>query len=176
VAELSVITEWLLLKGASRITKFQPPWHRQGHQPPDLVLDQAAKGPIEPGPEHVQGWSIHSLSGSLCQHLTILSVKNFLLTSIVINKERSPPLVGLPTALCAQKQSRRVSNYSCKSRSFQKNTEQFLFKSYRRIWSSGTGCLCRFSCRQQQALGRFPTSHSSSLGAHKMCTAASGAP
>jgi len=54
-----------------------PPCHRQHHQFPDLVLDQAAQGPIQPGIEHLQGWSIHSLSGqpvpaphhSLCKEL-----------------------------------------------------------------------------------------------------------
>jgi len=35
----------------------------QGHQPPYLILDQAAQGPIQPGLEHLQGWGIHSLSG-----------------------------------------------------------------------------------------------------------------
>ena len=46
-------------------------------QPPDLVLDQAAQGPIQRGLEHFQGQSIHSLSGqpvpaphhSLCKEL-----------------------------------------------------------------------------------------------------------
>jgi len=37
--------------------------HRQGHQPPDLVLHQAAQGPIHPGLEHLQGWGTHNLSG-----------------------------------------------------------------------------------------------------------------
>jgi len=39
------------------------PRHRQGHQPPHLILDQAVQGPIQPGLEHLQGWGIHSLSG-----------------------------------------------------------------------------------------------------------------
>ena len=39
------------------------PRHRQGHQPPHLILDQAAQGPIQPGLEHPQGRGIHSLSG-----------------------------------------------------------------------------------------------------------------
>ena len=38
-------------------------------------------GPIQPGPEHLQGWGIHGPLGSLCQCLTTLIVKNFLLTS-----------------------------------------------------------------------------------------------
>ena len=43
--------------------KLQPPHHRQGHQPPYLILAQAAQGPIQPGLEHLQGWGIHNLSG-----------------------------------------------------------------------------------------------------------------
>ena len=39
------------------------PHHRHGHQPPDLLLDEAAQGSIQPGFEHLQGWGIHSLSG-----------------------------------------------------------------------------------------------------------------
>jgi len=33
--------------------------HRQGHQPPHLIPDQAAQGPIQPGLEHLQGWTGH---------------------------------------------------------------------------------------------------------------------
>jgi len=55
--------EWLGLEGTSRITKFQPPYCRQGCQPPHLVPDQAAQGRIQPGLEHFWGWGIHSLSG-----------------------------------------------------------------------------------------------------------------
>jgi len=40
---------------------LQPPCHRQGHQPPHL--DEAAQGHIQPGLEHLQGWSIHNLCG-----------------------------------------------------------------------------------------------------------------
>jgi len=42
---------------------LQPPCHRQGRQPPYLIVDQAAQGPIQPGLEHLQGRGIHSLSG-----------------------------------------------------------------------------------------------------------------
>ena len=56
------VTEWPGLEGTSRITKLQPPRHRQGHQPPHFILDQAAQGPIQPGLEHLQGWGIHNLS------------------------------------------------------------------------------------------------------------------
>ena len=55
--------------------KLQPPFHMQGHQPPYLILDQPAQGPIQPGLEHFQGWSTHSLSGQQCQHLTTLLVE-----------------------------------------------------------------------------------------------------
>lgn len=34
------------------------PWQGQGHLP----ADQAAESPIHPGPEHFQGWGIHSFS------------------------------------------------------------------------------------------------------------------
>ena len=56
------IIEWFGLEGTSRIIKFQPPYQRQGYQPPDLVLDQVAQGHIQPDLEHLQGWRIHSLS------------------------------------------------------------------------------------------------------------------
>ena len=39
-----------------------PPCHRQGHQPPHLILDQTVQGPIQPGLEHLQGQGIHNLS------------------------------------------------------------------------------------------------------------------
>ena len=51
------------LEGTSRIMNLQPLCHRQGHQPAYLIVDQAAQGPIQPGLEHLQGWSTHSLSG-----------------------------------------------------------------------------------------------------------------
>jgi len=40
-----------------------PHYRRQGCQSPHFILDQAAQGPILPGFEHLQGQSIHSLSG-----------------------------------------------------------------------------------------------------------------
>ena len=55
--------------------------HRQGYQLLDEELDQASQGLIQPGLEHLQGQGSHSFSGQLCQRLTILSVKNFPLTS-----------------------------------------------------------------------------------------------
>jgi len=48
-------TEKLGLEGTSGIIKLQPPCHRQGHQPPCVILDQAAQGPIQPSLEHPQG-------------------------------------------------------------------------------------------------------------------------
>ena len=42
---------------------LQPPRHRQGHQPPHLILDQAAQGPIQSSLEDLQGQGIHNLSG-----------------------------------------------------------------------------------------------------------------
>ena len=47
------ITEWLGLEGTSRIMKLQSPHHRQGHRPPQWILDQPAQGPIQPGLEHL---------------------------------------------------------------------------------------------------------------------------
>jgi len=43
--------------------------HRQGRQPPHLIPDQAAQGPIQAGLEHLQGWGIHSLSGQLIKSI-----------------------------------------------------------------------------------------------------------
>jgi len=57
------ITEWSGLEETSRIMNLQPPHHRQGQQPPHLIPDQAAQGPIQPGLEHLQEWGIHTLSG-----------------------------------------------------------------------------------------------------------------
>ena len=43
-------------------SSLQPHCHRQGPQPPHLILDQAAQDPIQPGPEHLQGRGIHNLN------------------------------------------------------------------------------------------------------------------
>lgn len=40
---ITEITEWPGLEGSSRIMKLQSHVHRQGHQPPHLILDQAAE-------------------------------------------------------------------------------------------------------------------------------------
>jgi len=69
--------EWLGLEGTTRIIKFPPPCYRQGHQPPNMVLEQVARGPIQPGLEHLRGSSIYNLSRqpvpaphhSLCKEL-----------------------------------------------------------------------------------------------------------
>ena len=45
------------------IMELQAPHHMQGHQPPHLILGQAAQVPIQPGLEHFQGGGIHNLSG-----------------------------------------------------------------------------------------------------------------
>ena len=58
-AELHRIIEWLGLEGTSRTIKLQPPCCRQGPQPPNLIPAQSAQGPIQPGLEHLQGWSGH---------------------------------------------------------------------------------------------------------------------
>ena len=51
------------MEGTSRIMKLQPPCHRQGHQPPHLILHKVAQDAIQHGLEHLQGQNSHSLSG-----------------------------------------------------------------------------------------------------------------
>ena len=68
--------EWLGVDRTSKIIWFQPPFCGQGCQPLNQALDQRAQGPIQPGLEHLQGQSVHNLSGQLVptpHHL--LSVK-----------------------------------------------------------------------------------------------------
>jgi len=83
------------LEGTSRTIKFQVPCHRQGHQPPDVVLDQVAQGPIQNDVETCRDGASAASLGSLFQHLTTLIVKNFPLTSNVslpslnLNKKKS---------------------------------------------------------------------------------------
>jgi len=61
------IMDWLRLEGTPRIISFQVPCYRQGHQPPDMVLDQAAQGLIQSVLEQFQRWGIRSSSGiSVC--------------------------------------------------------------------------------------------------------------
>ena len=59
ISQIHRITEWLGLEGTSRITKLQPPHHTQGHQPPHFRPAQAAQGPIQPGLQHLHGWTGH---------------------------------------------------------------------------------------------------------------------
>ena len=47
------------LEGISRIMELQPPHHTQGHQPPHFRPAQAAQGPIQPGLQHLHGWTGH---------------------------------------------------------------------------------------------------------------------
>jgi len=57
--------------------KLQPPHHRQGHQPPHFIPAQAAQGPIQPGLEHLQGWTGHPQPlWAAVQHLTTLIGKS----------------------------------------------------------------------------------------------------
>ena len=78
------ITEWPGLEGTSRIMKLQPPRHRQNHQPPHLILDQAAQGPIQPGLEHLQGWTGHPQPlWAACSSTSALIVKSF---SLILNQ------------------------------------------------------------------------------------------
>jgi len=51
--------------------RVSTPCYVQGHQPPD----QAAQSHIQPGPECLQGWGIHSLLGQPVQCVTTLHVK-----------------------------------------------------------------------------------------------------
>ena len=54
------------------------PRHTQGHQPPHLIPAQAAQSPIQPGLEHLQGWTGHPQPlWAAVQHLTALIGKNF---------------------------------------------------------------------------------------------------
>ena len=95
------ITERPGLEGTSRIMNLQPSRHTQGHQPPHLILDQAAQGPIQPILEHLQGQGIHNLSGQLFQHLATLIVNNFPLTSNLnlpsLNLNPFPLVLPLPS-------------------------------------------------------------------------------
>jgi len=71
--------EWLGLEGTPRIIKFQPSCHRQGHQPPDLVLDQVALSNL--GLNTFRDGASATNLASLFQHLTTPSVKSFPFTS-----------------------------------------------------------------------------------------------
>ena len=46
-------------KGPQGSQSSNPPSCMQGHQPPHFIPAQAAQGPIQPGLEHLQGWTGH---------------------------------------------------------------------------------------------------------------------
>ena len=82
------------------IIKFQPPCYVQGRQP----LDQAAQSHIQPGLECSQGDGASTASlGNLFQCVTILCVKNFLLTPNLnlpcLSLRPFPLVLLLPTLL-----------------------------------------------------------------------------
>ena len=80
LSEYSICSSLLLIE--SRIMKLQPLCCRQSHQPPHLISAQAAQGPIQPGLEHLQGWTGHPQPlWAAVQHLTTLIGKNFPLMS-----------------------------------------------------------------------------------------------
>ena len=74
-----IINRMIGLEGTSRVMKLQPPYCRQGHQPPYLTLDQGTSNLALNTSRDGRG--THSLSGQLFQHLTTLRRKNFPLTS-----------------------------------------------------------------------------------------------
>jgi len=95
------------LEGISRIIKFQPPCHREGHQPPYLILDQAPSNvALNTSRDRASTASL----GNLFQHLTTLLVKNFPLISnlnfpsfnlkpfplVPFQRVDSPPVCRLP--------------------------------------------------------------------------------
>ena len=58
------------------------PHCRQVHQPPQFHTSPGCPGPIQPGLEHLQGWTGHPQPPwAAVQHLTTLIGKNFPLTS-----------------------------------------------------------------------------------------------
>ena len=61
------IIEWLGLEGTSKPTLPQPLLWTVLSPPA-----QAAQGPIQPCPEHLQGWSTTASLGSLCRGLSTL--------------------------------------------------------------------------------------------------------
>jgi len=63
------------------------PLPQQGHQSLDLVLDQVAQDPIQPGFKHLQGWDPHNLSG---QH--ILPPHHSLSNKIPLTFNLNPPV------------------------------------------------------------------------------------
>ena len=81
------IIEWPGLKRKMNI-EFQPPCYVQGCQP----ADQAAQSHIQPGPECLQGWGIHSFLG---QPVPVCHCKNFLLPKDINKKPHKNIILGL---------------------------------------------------------------------------------
>ena len=68
------------------------PHHRQGHQPPHLIPDQAAWGPIQPGLEHLQRWGIHNLAGQ-----PVLALYHSPSKEVLLDIQPKPSLLQLET-------------------------------------------------------------------------------
>ena len=85
---------WPGLEGTSRIMKLQLPCYRQGHQPPHLILDQAVQAPSNLALNTSEDGASTASLGSLFQHLTTFTVKNFPLTSKLnlLSEELTPLL------------------------------------------------------------------------------------
>ena len=88
------------------------PFHKQAHQPPDLVLDQVAQGPIHPSLEHLQEQSIQILSGqpvlvlALVVHLCcnwFLKYFYFLFCFVQFFRRFEFIFMGLNSHLCIQR-------------------------------------------------------------------------
>jgi len=71
------VIEWLGWQGTSSIVKFHPPCHSQGHNPPDLYYTRLPRAPSNLILNTSKDGASTTSLGSLFQHLTTLSVKNF---------------------------------------------------------------------------------------------------
>jgi len=69
-------------------------WGETPQQPPDLVLEQVAQGPIQPGLEHFRGWGIHCLSGQ-----TVSTPPHTLCEELPPDIQSKPSLLELKTIL-----------------------------------------------------------------------------
>lgn len=92
--------EWFGLEGTLRTTQFQPHILVWGHLP----LDQAAQSPIQPGLEHLQGWSVPKNVGQLVQNGRIRLIlfywsvhlpRTTPYTVILQRRDRQPNVVGI---------------------------------------------------------------------------------
>ena len=77
---INKITEWLMLEGTIKPIQFQPPCLGQGCH----TLDQAAQGLIQSGPECLQRWGTHNLSGQPHSPLSKKSLPNILPRSLLL--------------------------------------------------------------------------------------------